>query len=230
MEGTRPHDAPDDAHYPCPSCGQPIRSKALQCIHCRKWVRYAGSEPDPAPAASEPEKTEEYRYSRGQRPSHVVILWVLTLELYAFYWFYRNWRDLAEYSGDEVNPALRTLGLVVPFLNVYLIYELFRRISELSGPDEDSPAFDPITITAAFFGIHALGSVMRFSSVDLLASLALPVSMIAALVSIPVQVTLNRFWAGREPGWPVRDRFQWYELMLMAAGIVLTLAGLSAGA
>lgn len=157
-------------------------------------------------------------YSRGQLPAHLVTLWVLTLGAYSFYWFYRNWRDLGELTGDEVHPALRTLGLLVPFLNMYLVYRQFRVVEHLAQDDGDTIGYDPAVLTACFFVFVAVGNLFALW----------PVSLLAAIVTVPVQVAVNRFWARRERDLPLRDRFEPYELAVMVAGAVLTLVGLMA--
>ena len=125
---------------------------------------------------------------------------------------------MADITGDEIHPGLRTLGLVVPFLNIYLAYQQFRLIGELAAADGDRLAYDPGLLTALFFGLVAIGNLFALW----------PVSLLAAVVTVPVQSALNRFWARREDGAPVRERFDMYEVASMIAGLVLTLVALAA--
>ncbi|TFH22961.1 MAG: DUF4234 domain-containing protein [Myxococcales bacterium] len=210
----------------CPNCGLLIRAKALQCVHCREWIRDERAAP-PQPTSASPENGSDAgpavsgpraAYSRGQLPVHLVTLWVLTLGAYSFYWFYRNWRDLAEITDDEIHPGLRTLGLVVPFLNIYLAYQHFRLVGELTAADGDRLGYDPGVLTALFFSLVAVGNLFALW----------PVSLLAALVTVPVQSALNRIWARREDGLPVRESFEMYEVAIMMAGLLLTLGGLAA--
>jgi len=211
---------------PCPHCGLLIRAKALQCVHCKQWFHEERSAPplqaattaEHGPAAGAGVAAQRGEYSRGQLPAHLVTLWVLTLGAYSFYWFYRNWRDLAEITNDEIHPGLRTLGLVVPFLNIYLAYQHFRVVGELTAADGDRLGYDPGVLTALFFSLVAIGNLFALW----------PISLLAALVTVPVQSALNRFWARREDGLPVRESFEMYEVAIMIAGLVLTLGGLAA--
>ena len=214
------------ARRACPHCGALIRTKALQCVHCREWIRDERTTP-PLLRSAAPEKGSDARpavarphaaYSRGQLPAHLVTLWVLTLGAYSFYWFYRNWRDLADITDDEIHPGLRTLGLVVPFLNIYLAYQQFRVVGDLAAADGDRLRYDPGVLAALFFSLVAVGNLFALW----------PVSLLAALVTVPIQSALNRIWARREDGLPVRDSFEMYEVAIMIAGLLLTLGGLAA--
>ena len=165
MRGMTEEGSISSARRACPHCGALIRTKALQCVHCREWIRDERATP-PLPRSAAPEKGSDARpavarphaaYSRGQLPAHLVTLWVLTLGAYSFYWFYRNWRDLADITDDEIHPGLRTLGLVVPFLNIYLAYQQFRVVGDLAAADGDRLRYDPGVLAALFFSLVAVG-------------------------------------------------------------------------
>ena len=226
MRGMTDEGSISGAGRACPHCGALIREKALQCVHCREWIREERATP-PLPRSATPEKGSDApaavagphaAYSRGQLPAHLVTLWVLTLGAYSFYWFYRNWRDLADITDDEIHPGLRTLGLVVPFLNIYLAYQQFRVVGDLAAADGDRLRYDPGVLAALFFSLVAVGNLFALW----------PISLLAALVTVPIQSALNRIWARREDGLPVRDRFEMYEVAIMIAGLLLTLGGLAA--
>ena len=226
MRGMTDEGSISGARRACPHCGALIRAKALQCVHCREWIREERATP-PLPRSATPEEGSDApaavagphaAYSRGQLPAHLVTLWVLTLGAYSFYWFYRNWRDLADITDDEIHPGLRTLGLVVPFLNIYLAYQQFRVVGELAAADGDRLRYDPGVLAALFFSLVAVGNLFALW----------PISLLAALVTVPIQSALNRIWARREDGLPVRDRFEMYEVAIMIAGLLLTLGGLAA--
>lgn len=82
---------------------------------------------------------------------HLVLLTVATFGLYALYWFYNTWRQLAATSGaSNMKPVLRTIGLCVPLLNIYLVAEQWRRVNELCTDDEHRPFF-PVAWTVFGF-------------------------------------------------------------------------------
>jgi cytochrome bd-type quinol oxidase subunit 2 len=62
-----------------------------------------------------------------------VILMIVTLGIYAIYWFYQTATELKELASDqEASPALWTVLLFIPFANLYAMYkysELYEKIS-----------------------------------------------------------------------------------------------------
>lgn len=47
--------------------------------------------------------------------------WLLCLTVvYIFIWYYKINKELKQYTGEDNSPALRTWGIIVPFLNLYI--------------------------------------------------------------------------------------------------------------
>ena len=207
--------APD---CPCPHCGLLIRAQALQCRHCHRWIRSEETRGDDEAVSESRDSGEQSligeRWSRGQLPRHLIALWVLTLGAYSFYWFYRNWRDLAEFGGLPIRPGWRTVGLIVPFVNVLLVYNLFKTITLFSSEDGEDFGYPPVFLTAAYFLLVALGNLSQFPAFSLL----------TVLVVLPLQNALNRSWARREPGLRIREEFVGYELLIIAVALLATFA------
>lgn len=66
------------------------------------------------------------QYSRVIPLRRLFLLYFFTGGLYLFYWFYRNWRNLKEYNNIEnVKPGWLTVGMIIPFYNIYLLYDLW---------------------------------------------------------------------------------------------------------
>ena len=203
----------EGAMRPCPFCGIGILEKALQCSHCRKW------QPDvltgaPVPAAAGAASVA----SRGQTLRHLMLLTVFTGGLYELYWFYRNWCDLDDRDGADASPrsALLTLGLLVPFVNVALVYRQLDRIRSAVSTTGVNPGYSPVLTTCAYFGLGILANLTMLWTVSLL--------MVVPL--LPVQDALNRYWSEREPGATLRDELTVRELAVIALGasaIVATL-------
>ena len=198
----------------CPNCGQDILEKALQCSYCRKWLPEVLA-PTAAPAALAAETT---RASRGQALHHLMLLTVFTGGLYEVYWFYRNWRDLDDTDPAELTPRslLLTLGLLVPFVNIALVYRQLDRIRGAVSSAGVQPGYSPVLTTCAYFGLGVLANLTMFWFISLL--------MVVPL--LPVQDALNRYWIEREPETPLRQRLNPRELAVIAVGgaaIVATL-------
>lgn len=203
---------------PCPHCGGEILEKALQCSHCRKWLLDVLA--TPAPAAVAP-VVESAHASRGQALRHLMLLTVCTGGLYELYWFYRNWRDLDGSGPDEVTPrtVLLTLGLLVPFVNVALVYRQLDRIRGAVNAAGVQPGYSPVLTTCAYFGLGVLANLTMLWMVSLL--------MVVPL--LPVQDALNRYWLEREPETPVRQELTSRELAVIALGGAAIMATLLLG-
>lgn len=68
------------------------------------------------------------RVPRAQAVAQLAILTVLTIGLYLFRWFYRTCNDLKSVGGSQFSPGLRTLGLLVPIVNLFILYNFFDQI------------------------------------------------------------------------------------------------------
>ncbi len=207
----------------CPHCGREIRSGALQCRYCRAWF-YDGSSTAPtaaptvAPTVAGDEravpsfdKVSRAEFSHAQPIRHLVWLAILSFGLYELYWFYRNWRAIKEHGAHEFSPGWRTLGLFVPIVNVFMVYHMFRLAYALAGSSERRPAFTPGRQTLAYFLLVALANVP---------GPLWPLTFLTVLPMIPVQVELNRYWASRQPGQPVRETFNAVETVILALGML----------
>ncbi len=59
---------------------------------------------------------------------------ILSFGLWGFYWFYTTRKEIdRELGGHRDDALLHTLGLIVPILNFFVIYWLWRDISLLCG-------------------------------------------------------------------------------------------------
>jgi len=195
----------------CPFCGGEILAKALQCRHCRKWMPEVIAPARPAAAPG---------FSSGQPLHHLVLLSVFTLGLYEVYWFWRNWRDLRDNVGIDTKPAWRTVGLLVPIVNVAIVYQQLHLVREIATARGVSAPYSPLALTAAFFALALAGNLTLIWLLALLNVFAL----------VPVQQTLNRLWEVEQPGAQLRERFVAHEMAAMVAGVAATAAALLATA
>jgi hypothetical protein len=155
-------------------------------------------------------------FSSGQHLHHLVLLSVFTLGLYEVYWFWRNWRDLRDAVGIDTKPAWRTLGLLVPIVNVAMVYQQLHLIREVATAKGVSAQYSPLALTATFFVLALAGNLTLIWLLALLNVFAL----------VPVQQTLNRLWEVEQPGARLRERFVGPEMAAMVAGVAATAAAL----
>jgi len=153
-------------------------------------------------------------FSFSQPPLHLALLSLCTIGVYEIYWFYRTWKQLKQQAGDQISPGWRTVGLFVPILNIYLVYKLFDRISDLRLQSGVGPMFAPGWLTA-FYLIWCL--TYRLPDPAWLVSLA---SFVPLLVA---QNALNELWGSLQPGRPVRTWLSVWEIALIVVGALLVL-------
>jgi hypothetical protein len=198
----------------CPHCGQEILEKALQCSHCRKWLVEA---PAPAPRAAAVTSGP----SRSQPLHHLLLLTVFSWGLYEIYWFYRNWRDLAADAPEKPTPppGLMTFGLLVPFVNIALVYRqlagIHTRLSEHGLP----VGYSPWVTTCIYIALGIAANLTALWSLSCLMVLPL----------LPVQEALNRYWLQREPASTQRERLSPPEVVVIACGAAAMLVVATAG-
>jgi hypothetical protein len=187
----------------CPNCGREILEKALQCSHCRKWLVIA-----PPPERARP--SQVVGPSRGQPLHHFLLLTVFSGGLYELYWFYRNWRDLAADAPEEptAHPGLLTFGLLVPFVNVALVYRQLAGIHARLASRGLAAGYSPWITTCIYIALGIAANLTALWSLSCLMVLPL----------LPVQEALNRYWSEREPASTLRERLSPPELMVIACG------------
>jgi len=196
----------------CPYCNGEILPKALQCRHCRRWMPEISTDRAEEIPAREP--TPPPRVSNGQLPFHFAALSILTLGLYEVYWFWRNWRDLRRDLALELQPTWRAIGLLLPVVNVVLVYDQLRVIREACDARGIVPGYQPGLVAATFFAIAVAGNLTLFW----------PLSLLNVVPLLQVQVALNRLWEQEQPGATVRMHFAREEIVAMIAGLVMTAA------
>jgi hypothetical protein len=83
----------------------------------------------PGPVAAPP--AVAYGYPIKRPLGRVFGLSILSFGLYGFYWFYATRKQLNQELGKTEDAGLYTAGLVVPILNYFIIYWLWRDLNEL---------------------------------------------------------------------------------------------------
>jgi hypothetical protein len=172
-----------------------------------------------------PNSNTTVKYSYAQPVWKLVLLSLLTLNLYHFYWFYRNWKHIKSHTGADIRPGLRTIGLLVPILNFFLVYDQFEDIHALSTPKG---------MAAMYRRYSPLGLMLIYVLINSLRAPLFPDpwSWLALLGFIPlifVQQALNDYWQREQPDHPVRRRLSGPEMGVLALGgvwVVLVVVGI----
>lgn len=82
--------------------------------------------------------------------TRMLVLTALTLGLYALVWFYNVSGQYRRYLGKEYSPALRTLGLLVPVVNLFVFW---KQSTEAAEADPELDAAVLFLAAVAFFPI-----------------------------------------------------------------------------
>jgi hypothetical protein len=200
----RPVRASQGRPVPCPRCEALNPRGAQKCAACGlSLARQALAD----------------RYT--QAPWQLALLSVVTFSLYDLFWFNRTWRMLRDLApaqrGGRRHLAL-TAGLLVPLLNVYLVYHLFRTVRDLSAPSEAAPAVGEAPEPAALAVLY----------VGLLLCWLLPTpwwlaARLAAWPLMLVQAQVNRYVALALPDVRGARQMSWLELAALGVGIFFCL-------
>lgn len=177
----------------------------------------------------------EERESLAQPVWHIPVLVVFTCSAYPFYWFYKNWRDLAEAAAQDSSKPdlaqfanksclLRTIGLIVPILNFWLGFGLLKGLASLHPDTGSFPKKHPIAAPLLL--------LVSITAMEFLAALPGSLYLLSFLVCVPLCVAqswLNAYWVSVEdPPRLVRHAFSIKELAAIIIGSLwlgLVLAG-----
>lgn len=151
--------------------------------------------------------------SRRLELGYLVLLNVLSFGLYSLYWFYQNWRSLEEVHGTKLRPALRTVGLMVPILDIFLIADQWKRIHDLNT--HDSKSYFPLAwtvlgylslsylyFTYVILAIISFTTDMPPSSGEMIGGMFIDLiafTLLGLLLAVP-QRALNAYWAQHHTG------------------------------
>jgi len=177
------------------------------------------------------ELQEDFVESKQQPLWHVAVLNVMTLFAYSIFWFFKTWTQLADEANTKaddnaesplarlkgVSPMLRTIGGVIPIVQIWLSIDLFRSIASLSPTVNAWHRINPLAagalLTAALYGLLSLYKLPgAFYLLYLLAAVPLTIA----------QGWLNQYWRSVEPkDLLVRHAFSVGELVALIAGAIL---------
>ena len=153
-------------------------------------VAPAATAPPPAPA---PALAEGYAVKRPV--GRVVLFSILSFGLYAYYWFYVTRKQVNLELGKDDDAALYTAGLLVPILNIFIVYWLWRDIADLRARAGLEP-FNPI--------VYLLLCLIPFAAI---------------VIYILVLQKLNEYWDVRTNGQAVDAPVTTGEKVVVGIGL-----------
>ena len=150
----------------------------------------------------------------------VAFLNIATLGIYQYYWFYCNWKDLVGVGlwDDKVNAFLRTIGLLIPIVGLFLAYDFFKRILFSLPIDDRSINVTPGVLTALLFlSSRATIALDKADYFPDWVSLVFPLA-ISTLVLTLFQPTLNQVHQQNSPVLSIQKSFSLIEKVLICIG------------
>ncbi len=105
----------------CKFCGEQIQSEATKCRFCGEWQK------------EEKESLEKKNSTAIEYFSvsliKLAIMSIISLGLYDFYWFYKNWQKIFAQEKKEKAFFSMSAGIrALPIFNLFYCYSLFGRI------------------------------------------------------------------------------------------------------
>jgi hypothetical protein len=92
-------------------------------------------------------------------PSKFLLLFMLTLGVYSYYWFYENWRRYRAHSGEYVSPFWRTV------LNLFFTHRLFRSIDAQPAKAKSEVRWNAESMATLYVVLSIVGYMLgRLSS------------------------------------------------------------------
>jgi hypothetical protein len=62
-----------------------------------------------------------------------LVLFVVTLGFYGIYWLHQLHKELKVETGADYNPTVRTVGMVIPLYNLYVMWKDSQAIESALG-------------------------------------------------------------------------------------------------
>lgn len=184
----------------------------------------------------------------------VIGLSIVTSGLYFFYWFFVTKNQLKRELKNEQHVGWQTAGLLVPILNLFILYWLYRDINNARDTQKQSPfaaiwyVLVPFILIALAFviGIGAILSIIGAIAAELsdqsastglagagvlgglFALLLLFTGGILSYVFLGLSIkNLNEYWDKRSGGKAGEAKFRGGEVAIIIVGVLLTILNYS---
>lgn len=185
----------------------------------------------------------------------VIGLAIVTSGLYYFYWFFVTKNQLKRETKNDQHVGWQTVGLVVPILNLFIHYWLYRDINNARATQKQAPfpavwyVIIPVILLAlaAVIGIGSIISLVgSFASAindndgataglagagvvgGLFALLLLFLGAVLEYVFLGLAIkNLNEYWDKRSGGKALAAKFRGGEVAIIVIGVLLMILNYS---
>ena len=156
--------------------------------------------------------------------SRLILLSILSSQLYIFFWMYSTWKQLAAETGEQHYPIWHSLSLLVPIYGWFRIFKHTKVIRTLAATTGSEPFMEPALVVVLII----LSSLLGASSLGITNSVAIVIITIIQAVLLIAAITwpqadLNRYWAKTRPSAVGEAPFTLPELMITVVGLILAI-------
>jgi hypothetical protein len=131
----------------CPYCQAEILETALKCLNCGEWVSEETVKIKGAPRPDPLKKFERLPMEYFSLSLiKFILLYLCTLGLYDFYWFYKNWKAIQTQTQEKMFPFGRALFAFVYCHTFFRIVAISAK--RLGFPPTYSPGLLPVVYIA----------------------------------------------------------------------------------
>lgn len=146
--------------------------------------------------------------------ARVILLSIVTMGLYGFYWFYASRVQMTKELGTNDNAGWQTVGLIVPILNFFITYWLWRDI-DIAQRKVGLAGFS----AGGFLGVVIAAGVLGW-----IPFIGWALSIGAVIVYAMVVSKLNEYWDKKTGNKAVEAKIQGGELIVVIVGVALLVA------
>ncbi len=139
-----------------------------------------------------------------------VIKSLVSFTFYDLYWTYNNWKIINALTTRNLRAILRTVGLIVPILNIFLLYDQFKEIRNIASATSCATYSHPGWIALLYIILPQLAQFLP----GLLAIIAVG----SFIFLIPVHNTIYKYMKNNHPAIKPHRSFNTVEKLLMILG------------
>lgn len=148
----------------CSKCGKKNDEDAKFCHYCGENIKKSKK----VAVKTELNNKGIEKFSNGETPKHLTVMYLTTFGFYSIIWLSNNWRYIKKYYRSDINVIFRTIGLFVPILNLFLVYSQFKDLRDFASREGVDTKIKPfwnmicfIVLNYCFLGFLQLNSIQK---------------------------------------------------------------------